>query len=134
MQLLVWEDRFSVGIREFDQQHKILFEMINSLIIAKENNSEQIVVERALAQLVQYTIYHFTAEESMMRYFNFDGLEEHEKEHASLLKQVHAYQEKLTTKEGVSFDELLNFLAGWLLDHTLGIDQKYGPFLNHHID
>ncbi len=134
MQLLVWEDRFSVGIKEFDQQHKILFEMINTLIIARDNKSGQSVVVNALEQLVQYTIFHFTSEEAMMEHFGFDGLEEHQKEHADLLKRVQKYQEKLAAGETVSFDELLNFLASWLLDHTLGIDQKYGPFLSHHTD
>jgi hemerythrin-like metal-binding protein len=134
MQLLVWEDRFSVGIREFDQHHKILFEMINTLIIARDNKSDQTVVERTLDQLIQYTIFHFTAEESMMKHFGFKGLAEHEQEHADLLKQVQEYRAKVTSHEGVSFDELLNFLASWLLNHTLGIDQKYGPFLTHYTD
>ncbi|MEA3285975.1 MAG: bacteriohemerythrin [Candidatus Marinimicrobia bacterium] len=134
MQLLVWEDRFSVGIREFDQHHKILFEMINTLIIARDNRSDHAVIKRTLDQLVQYTIFHFTAEESLMRHFGFDGLPEHEREHADLLKQVQVYQEKVIKKDAISLDELLNFLADWLLNHTLGIDQEYGPFLSHYTD
>jgi len=48
MQPLVWEDRFSVGIEQFDQHHKILFEMINSLIIAKEDNNTPDVIKNTL--------------------------------------------------------------------------------------
>ncbi|MBC8376436.1 MAG: hypothetical protein H8E26_10355 [FCB group bacterium] len=59
MQALVWEDRFSVGIKEFDQHHKILFEMINSLIFANENNSDSDIVKNTLEQLRSYTIFHF---------------------------------------------------------------------------
>ncbi len=131
MQLLVWEDRFSVGIREFDQHHKILFEMINSLIIAKEETSGPNVIKNTLEQLHLYTIFHFTAEEAMMKHFEFEGLDDHIEEHQVLLKKVEDYQTKIADSEEISIDEVLNFVAGWVLDHTLGIDQLYGPFLSH---
>ena len=134
MQLLRWEDRFSVGIREFDQQHKILFEMINSLILARENDHNQAAIGNTLKQLIQYTIFHFTAEESTMEYFGFKGLEAHRIEHARLLEKVQQYQQAYEAGEEISIDEVLDFLASWLLDHTLGIDQEYGPFLSHHIE
>jgi len=59
MQALVWEKRFSVGIRQFDQHHKILFEMINSLIFAQEDKSDPDVIKNTLEQLRSYTLFHF---------------------------------------------------------------------------
>jgi len=134
MQTLIWEDRFSVGIREFDQHHKILFEMINSLIFAQEDNSDPDIIKNSLEQLRSYTIFHFVAEEAMMKHFEFEGLDEHVAEHKALLQQVIDYQEKIAANDGVTIDEVLNFLAGWLLDHTLGLDQLYGPFLRHRVE
>ena len=129
MQALVWEDRFSVGIREFDQHHKILFEMINSLIFSQENKSDPNIIKNTLEQLRSYTIFHFVAEEAMMKHFGFDGLDEHVAEHETLLEQVVEYQDRIAADDGVTMDEILNFLAGWLLDHTLGLDQQYGSYL-----
>ena len=129
MQVLVWEERFSVGIREFDQHHKILFEMINSLIFAQEDGRDPDIIKNSLEQLRSYTIFHFVAEEAMMKHFEFEGLNEHIAEHEALLEQVVEYQERIAANDGVTIDELLNFLAGWLLDHTLGLDQLYGPYL-----
>ncbi|NQT63249.1 MAG: hemerythrin family protein [Candidatus Marinimicrobia bacterium] len=134
MQVLVWEDRFSVGIRQFDQHHKILFEMINSLIFAQEDNSDPDVIKNTMEQLRSYTLFHFVAEEAMMKHFGFEGLDEHISEHEVLLSHVIEYQERIAKNDGVTIDEVLNFLAGWLLDHTLGMDQLYGPFLQHRID
>ncbi len=111
MQVLVWEDRFSVGIREFDQHHKILFEMINSLIFAHENKSDPHIIKNTLEQLHSYTIFHFVAEEAMMKHFGFEGLDEHVAEHEALLLQVVEYQDRLAANDGVSIDELLEFLA-----------------------
>ena len=129
MQVLVWEERFSVGIREFDQHHKILFEMINSLIFAQEDKRDPDIIKNSLEQLRSYTIFHFVAEEAMMKHFEFEGLDEHIAEHEALLQQVVEYQDKIAANDVVDIDELLNFLAGWLLDHTLGLDQLYGPYL-----
>ncbi len=134
MEALVWEDRFSVGIRQFDQHHKILFEMINSLIFAQQENSDLDVIKNTLGQLRSYTIFHFVAEEAMMKQFEFEGLKEHIKEHEILLKQVNEYQQRIAADDGVTLDEVLDFLAGWLLDHTLGMDQLYGPYLSRYSD
>ncbi len=134
MQLLAWDKRFSVGVREFDQHHKILFEMINSIIIAKEEKSGFRVIKNTLEQLQLYTIFHFAAEEAMLKHFGFDGLDEHITEHAALLNQVVEYQARIAVEDGVTIDEVLEFLAGWLLDHTLGMDQLYGPFLSRFSD
>jgi len=54
---------------------------------------------------------------------------EHIVEHELLLLQVVGYQDRIVANDGVTMDEILNFLAGWLLDHTLGLDQQYGPYL-----
>ncbi|MBC8376437.1 MAG: hemerythrin family protein [FCB group bacterium] len=66
----------------------------------------------------------------MMRHFGFEGLDEHIAEHEELLRQVVEYQARIANNDGVTLDEVLNFLAAWLLDHTLGKDQLYGPFLS----
>ena len=134
MKVLVWEDRFSVGIRQFDQHHKILFEMINSLIFAQEDNSDSDIIKNTLEQLRSYTIFHFVAEEAMMKHFGFEGLKEHIDEHEILLQQVIEYQQRIAADDGVTLNEVLDFLAGWLLDHTLGLDQLYGPFLSRYTD
>ena len=134
MQVLVWEERFSVGIREFDQHHKILFEMINSLIFALEDKRDRDVIKNTLEQLRSYTIFHFVAEEAMMKHFEFEGLDEHVAEHEELLQQVMEYQDRIAAKDSVSIEEILNFLAGWLLDHTLGLDQLYGPYLTRYTE
>jgi|APSaa5957512493_1039668.scaffolds.fasta_scaffold19325_2 hemerythrin len=134
MQVLVWEDRFSVGIRQFDQHHKILFEMINSLIFAQEDKSDPNVIKNTMEQLRSYTLFHFVAEEAMMKHFGFDGLDEHIEEHEALLAHVISYQERIANNDGVTLEEVLEFLASWLMDHTLGLDQLYGPFLSRYSD
>lgn len=131
MQPLVWENKFSVGIRQFDQHHKILFEMINSLIFAQEDKSDPDVIKNTMEQLRSYTLFHFVAEEAMMKHFGFEGLDEHIEEHEMLLSQVIEFQDRITSNDGITLDEVLEFLAGWLLDHTLGMDQLYGPYLSH---
>ena len=108
--------------------------MINSLIFAQQENSNPDVINNTLGQLRSYTIFHFVAEEAMMKHFGFEGLEEHIKEHEILLQQVNEYLQRIAAADGVTLDEVLDFLAGWLLDHTLGMDQLYGPYLSRYTD
>ncbi len=129
MQQIHWEDRFSVGIREFDTHHKTLFRIINTLLKAQEEGETEKVIEVILDQLFHYTLYHFTAEEAMMDLHEYPELDEHIQEHLELLVRVKEYRRQFDEGSGVSVNSMLDFLAGWLLDHTLGLDQAYGPYL-----
>lgn len=130
MEQLVWEERFSVGIQEFDEHHKTLFRITNSLLKAQKDGDEDTVIDVILDQLYHYTLYHFTAEESVMEHFSFPELGEHQQEHLELLVKVKAFQKRIKEGQRVTVDEMVDFMAAWLLDHTLGMDQAYGPFLN----
>ena len=66
----------------------------------------------------------------MFETFQYPHAESHRKEHNDLTRAVIELQEQF--KEGsatISF-EVLDFLRNWLIDHTLGSDQKFGPYFN----
>ena len=63
-----WSDDLSVGLQEIDEQHKILITLINRLFTeAIMQKADQSVVSKILNELVQYTIVHFSVEESLFR-------------------------------------------------------------------
>lgn len=132
MKELVFEDQFSVGIQEFDDHHKTLFRLVNTLIRTKEEPNAEKILDVVLDQLYQYTVYHFTAEEDAMAKYDYPNLIVHQMEHLDLLIQVKEFRKRLDSGELVSVDGMLEFLSHWLLEHTLGSDQDYGPHLNAH--
>jgi hemerythrin len=58
-----WNDKFSVGIPEIDEQHKKLFEIISTVFdgIAERNDRE--LLKTAFDKILDYTKYHFATEE-----------------------------------------------------------------------
>ncbi|NCB55450.1 MAG: bacteriohemerythrin, partial [Epsilonproteobacteria bacterium] len=62
----VWEPAFSVGIAVIDNQHKRIIDYINELNNALVYRDSEKAKE-VLSYLVDYTLSHFSFEESLMQ-------------------------------------------------------------------
>jgi hemerythrin len=123
-----WTDEFSVGIPEIDEQHKVLFHMVNKLSDAIHHRHGSEACQSILAQLVEYTRIHFSLEESLMRMAKYHGFDDHKHLHERLISDVVALNEKMQSgKSKISF-ELLHFLRIWLTKHILHDDKEYATF------
>jgi hemerythrin len=130
MALFTWKDGYSVQVRQFDDQHKKLIELINQLHDAMKVGRGKEVVEDVLKALINYTATHFAAEEQMMRLHNYPGYERHRKEHSLLVARVLDVQKKLRQGDAPLSQSVMTFLQEWLTNHIMVIDKDYGPFLN----
>lgn len=125
-----WTDHLSVGIEEIDAQHKTLVALINRLYdetIAHQAKPE--VLEEILHELIEYTIIHFSVEESLFRIFHYPAAELHTQHHQALKHQVLELQQKIKRGEVNVNTEMLLFLKNWLQHHILEEDKQYTPFL-----
>ncbi|MFN3309093.1 MAG: bacteriohemerythrin, partial [Anaerolineales bacterium] len=66
MSLITWSDEFSVNIKEIDNQHRQLIEMVNQLQRAMKEGKGAAALNDILQRLIDYTDYHFSTEERMM--------------------------------------------------------------------
>jgi hemerythrin len=131
MPLMEWNDRLSVGIQQFDNEHKRLVAMVNELFDAAQGNRGKEVLGKILDGLITYTKTHFANEERYMTQHAYPDLKGHKAEHDALAKQVLDVQAKYKGGASSALNmEVLNFLKGWLVKHIQGTDKKYGPFLN----
>ena len=72
MEKLEWTKDYSVGITQFDEQHKKLFSYLNDLYEALDNQkNNQEIVSKTLNDLIVYTFSHFANEESYMKKYSF---------------------------------------------------------------
>jgi len=129
MAFLEFRAEHEVGIREVDEQHRKLFELLSELHAATMSGKEQSTLALILDELIDYTVYHFKTEEDMYVKYDFPGYSEHKRVHDELTAQAVELQEQF--REGsatISFD-LLDFLHGWLKEHTTGLDQEMAPFI-----
>ena len=128
MSLMVWNDSFATQVGDVDTHHKRLIELINEIYrgIMLEQGKE--VVDSKLNELVNFTVMHFGYEEKLFDKYGYEDSISHKEKHKTLLGQVGDFVGRYKGGEDVSH-ELLTFLKNWLMNHILGVDQKYAPFL-----
>lgn len=128
--LLRWHDEYSVHVQWIDMQHRRLFASANRVLDAVEREADAGDVADAFARLVDYTRYHFLAEEELLREYQFPAEAGHAKAHADLVIQVENLGRRVAAGEAIPADEILAFLHGWIVKHILIEDRRYGAFLN----
>ena len=128
--LMAWRDEFSVNIREIDDQHKMLMNMVNEMHEAMSKGKGKDVLGSILDKLIQYTKTHFSTEEGLMEQHGYPGFEEHKDKHTKMTQKVLALQQDYTQGKMQLSIEVSKFLQDWLNKHILGTDKKYGEFLN----
>ena len=125
-----WNDEYSIGIVEIDEQHKKLFELSEILNEATEINE----IKDILLFLKEYMQFHFNTEESMMRKYNYELIEEHKKLHDDLKEKVTGYIELYFLGNYSFIEELEEVVQEWIYEHILEEDRKYKEFFkNKHI-
>ncbi len=123
-----WTNQYNIGVKKFNDAHKVLFSYINDLhsgLLSGLGISEMGYILRGL---VDYAIVHFKDEEKLMIKHSYPEYEAHKKEHDSLLEEVEMfYTEFLENKKAFSL-ELLSFLENWITNHILNTDMRYKTF------
>lgn len=129
MAFIEWSEKFLTGVKEADEQHRKLVELINELYKAMKQGKGREVLDKILDELVKYADYHFSTEETLMSKYGFPELAAHKKEHENFKVKIKEFLEKKAKGEVTLSIEVMNFLKEWLVKHIMGTDKKYGPFL-----
>lgn len=120
-----WQESFSVGEKEMDEQHKKLINLINHLHDAMKAGKASKEIGLIVNEMIDYTKFHFGAEEKLMAAKNYIGLGSQKAEHAAFIKKSQEFQNEINSgKLAVSMD-VLSFLKEWLTNHILITDMKY---------
>lgn len=131
MSKIEWDDSLSLNVNLIDEQHKMLIQRLADLSDAFRKGLEQNKIMKTLEFMIDYTDFHFSAEEKVMEESDYPGLEEqklqHEEFKVTLNNIVEDYKEEGTT---TAIAESINvFLLNWLVKHIKGTDSKLGQFL-----
>ena len=131
--IIQWDERFSVGIKEIDDQHKQLFKIIDTVFDGFTGNGEDEnqLLKTAFDKVLDYTRYHFTTEERYFEKFHYPDAAEHKKQHALLLEETLNLKRQYTEGAPAVTFELIDFLTSWLQKHILLHDKKYAPYIKN---
>jgi hemerythrin len=128
---MAWQDDLNTGIKVIDNQHRRIVEMINHLHDAMAHREPQ-EVSGILDDLVDYTLSHFTFEESLMEDAGYEFCRAHKRVHEVFIKRVSEYRLRFRAGEDIS-KELLHTLSHWLFNHIRNDDKAIVDSVRRHM-
>jgi len=130
--MFIWEEKYSVNVKEIDEQHKKLVSILNELHTAMLGaKANYVLLKKILNELIEYTVYHFKTEEQYMVKYLYPKYAEHKESHKNLTEKVLSFYSDFEKGKKLLTVELLFFLKDWLTNHILGEDKMYSQFFNN---
>ena len=129
MNYLKWSDKYSVNVTEIDEQHKKLISLVNEMYDAMRVGKGKDILGAVIAELVNYTVYHFHTEELLLQQYNYSKYNEHKEMHDSLSKKARDLKEEFEKGNKPTTIDVMLLLTNWLNAHILVEDKKYEPCL-----
>lgn len=127
MEVFHWNSDFETGLSEVDAQHHKLVQITNSLgNLLSNDDVHPKDLEDVFAQLVDYTVYHFTEEEKTMMQFGVDErhIKQHKEIHQTFVQDVLHLKEEFDLQTVTTPKALFDYLMNWLVYHILGSDMS----------
>lgn len=126
---LEWQDSWSVGNADLDNDHKRLIAIIQTIGQYRTRATD---LGRLTHHLEDYTKVHFAREEAMMEAAGVPGLAAHKKQHQAFVEWLSAVRKSFSATHearGLLIDDVDDYLRRWLTDHILKTDMGYKGLL-----
>jgi len=83
-----WKAEFATGIRNIDNQHKEIVEIVTLYETLAENKASWQEVQPLILRTREFMEFHCSVEESLMRLLPYPGCEAHRAEHRRELQEL----------------------------------------------
>jgi hemerythrin len=127
MESFRWNPCFVTGLKDVDEQHHALVDVINRFgdLVMREQGASNAELEVVFGELADYAKYHFAEEEALMMSVGLDAryIKGHRHNHAKFLDEVTQLHTSVAEGNREAAKSLLQFLTHWLAYHILGSDQ-----------
>ena len=121
--ILTWDQDFhSVGDKEMNEHHKIIFELINKISPDFNKNANFDEKIKAIKVLIKYSELHFLSEETMMTKINFKDRFSHCLLHEKYNDKLSLF---LNNIEEIELEVIHEYILNWWKNHILIEDMKY---------
>lgn len=134
--MFVWTRKYSVDVKEIDDQHKQFLKIANGILKYSANKKitrAKLLIE--LGKFLNYALYHFETEETHFEDFNCPQpghIEAHNafrSKYRKLFTLVEKCPEQDMHKHAAEAGE---FAGTWILQHILIMDKGYTGCFNEH--
>ncbi len=131
-----WTKDLSVGVDIIDNQHKELFNRINSLVEAIKQHICKDKISGVIQFMEDYIHAHFNEEERFMLKYDYPGYQHHKAQHEYFKNELYILKSELIKIEGGakpgSYDLSVTtnqVVVDWILEHIVIVDKQLGNFL-----
>jgi hemerythrin len=132
--MLVWTKDLSVGVIEIDDQHRELFDRINRLLSAIDEQAAADEIQNLFTFLESYVVKHFGDEERYMDHYEMRGYSDsarHKSEHLGFVNYFREFRAdfEAATPSHQFVTEFTKWMTNWWMIHIQHIDKGLGAFL-----
>ncbi|MBF0183136.1 MAG: hemerythrin family protein [Magnetococcales bacterium] len=120
--LYEWKPEYSTGVDAIDEDHKMIFSLINQFKHSVENGEHEFASSELLDKLIDYVNFHFAREENKMSERGLASLTDHQYLHEDLKFQVIAFRSMEEQEKAAIIGEIGSFLEDWLINHIIKVD------------
>ena len=126
-----WTSNMDLGINDIDSQHRLLVDYINDLYSAMTNHRNAQEMLNILHKLRDYTSTHFRDEEKHFVHTDYPATKEHLQIHREFEAKVNEVEQGIKRGTITLSMDLLSFLKDWLVQHIMGMDAQYVPYVKN---
>lgn len=130
MTLLEWTDNYLTNIRVIDTDHQTLFDAVNALHDAHQQQKGHERIGAVIETLRLYVVEHFEREEHFLEQAGYPDYAAHRAAHREfnhLASSLASLYEQ--NPDFVDINKVVDFLGRWLTEHILKADMEYVPYV-----
>jgi hemerythrin-like metal-binding protein len=124
-----WAVDLDVGVKEIDDQHKVLVDMLNALSATIDTGRAQGSAPELTARMRAYAQEHFRFEEALMARTGYPDRNSHMLEHDAFIKNLLDQETELGAHGQEFAVEIREFVWQWLINHIAKTDKALGAYL-----
>lgn len=132
--MIKWEDKYSVNVPMFDEEHKKIIDKVNAVTVADWHNYTLEKIAEIINDMISYVKKHFKSEENYMRMFKYPAYQSHKEEHDKFLERITFYYNRLILRDYIVENNISNILKHfkqWLIEHIHVTDKGYTDCFNN---
>ena len=118
-----WDNTYSVGSPDLDEQHRRMFELANSLAEMTDEGR----IKHTIWRMFKHVHEHFAHEENMMKEIGYTQLNEHRELHNELITKLSDISTR-TFDSQESLFQFQKFIYDWIINHIMIADKDYFLF------
>lgn len=130
-----WNKKYSSNIQLIDDEHKKLFEIgqsIYDLALHKQYIDYYDRILDLIDELKDYTVYHFSDEERIMKLYEYPDFENHKKIHEEFVEKIENINlNTIDDDQQKAIIKLLDFVYVWIENHILGQDLRIRDYFEN---